>query len=165
MGATLFGPGAGSAAAAARVQKLTLYSVAQQEQYVDNSDSLTLGEGDNPFGSFKDVSGVTNKQSHGPFPGDMAVFSFNLYTNASLRTRAGSAIFTCQYNFSKNAFCDASFELKNGGTLIAAGAFNFNASRFTLAVTGGYGRYVAASGVLEEAPAVNHSQRLSFMLG
>ncbi len=74
--------GAGDAAAATRAQKVVLYSVAEQEQYIDNSDSLTLGQGDNPFGNFKDVSGVTQKNSHGPFPGDEAVFSFNLYKDA-----------------------------------------------------------------------------------
>jgi hypothetical protein len=156
--------GAGNAAAAPRAQKVVLYSVAEQEQYIDNSDSLTLGEGDNPFGNFKDVSGVTQKNSHGPFPGDMAVFSFNLYKDANLKTRVGAASFTCQYNFSKNAFCDAAFQLKNGGTLIAEGAFNFDAGKFTLAVTGGYGSYANTTGVMQEQPSANHSQRLTFQL-
>ena len=156
--------GAGDAAAATRAQKVVLYSVAEQEQYIDNSDSLTLGQGDNPFGNFKDVSGVTQKNSHGPFPGDEAVFSFNLYKDANLKTRVGAANFTCQYNFSKNAFCDAAFQLKNGSTLIAEGAFNFNAGKFTLAVTGGYGSYANTTGVMQEQPSANHSQRLTFQL-
>ncbi len=156
--------GAGQATVATRAQKVVLYSVAEQEQYIDNSDSLTLGQGDNPFGNFKDVTGVTQKNSHGPFPGDEAVFSFNLYKDSSLRTRVGAASFTCQYNFSKNAFCDASFQLKNGGTLIAEGAFNFNAGKFTLAVTGGYGAYANTTGVMQEQPSANHAQRLSFQL-
>jgi len=164
-GAALFAALSSPASAeAARAQKLVLYSIAEQEQYVDNSDSLTLGAGDNPFGNFKDVAGVTTKNSHGPFPGDEAVFSFNLFTNANLKARAGTAIFTCQYNFSKNAFCDAYFQLKNGGTLIASGAFNFNAARFSLAVTGGYGSFLGKTGVVEETPTVNHAQRLSFQL-
>jgi hypothetical protein len=153
------------AAAAAGAQKLVLYSAAEQEQYVNNSDSRILGVGNNPFGNFKDVAPVTTKNSHGPFPGDEAVFSFNLYTNASLTRRAGTAVFTCQYNFNKNAFCDASFRLTAGGTLIAAGGFNFNATSFTLAVTGGYGRYVGKTGVMEETPSASHAQRLVFTLG
>lgn len=158
------GAGSRSAAAAAGSQRLTLYSVAEQEQYVNNSDSRILGVGNNPFGNFKDVAPITTKNSHGPFPGDEAVFSFNLYSNTSLTKRVGTAVFTCQYNFSKNAFCDASFRLTSGGTLIAGGGFNFNATQFTLAVTGGYGRYVGKTGVMEETPSANHAQRLVFTL-
>jgi hypothetical protein len=155
---------AGSAGAAAATRTMTLYSVAQQEQYVNNSDSLALGEKDNPFGNFKDVTPSASKSSRGPFPGDESVFSFNLYTSPSLTKRAGAATFTCQYNFGKNAFCDVIFELKSGGTLLAEGAFNFNASKIELAVTGGTGPYQDQTGVVAESPAANHSQKLAFQL-
>ncbi len=138
-----------------------------RSRYIDNSDSLTLGQGDNPFGNFKDVSGVTRKNSHGPLSrGHGGVFVQPVQGRPSLKTRVGTAAmnFTCQYNFSKNAFCDASFQLKNGGTLIAEGAFNFNAGKFTLAVTGGYGSYANTTGVMQEQPSANHSQRLTFQL-
>ncbi len=64
-------------------------------------DSLQRGEGNNPFGNYKDLEPLANKNATGPFPGDEALFSFNLYTNGSLETRAGTAIFTCQYNLNK----------------------------------------------------------------
>jgi hypothetical protein len=155
--------GGGSARAATAAHRLTLYSVAEQEQYVNNSDSRILGIGNNPFGNFKDTTAATSK-GNGPFPGDEALFSFNLYSDPSLKTRAGSATFTCQYNFNKNVFCDAAFKLKNGGTLIASGGFNFNTSKFTLAVTGGYGAFADRSGIVQETPSSNHAQRLAFVL-
>lgn len=151
-----------SASAAAQARTLTLYATAEQEQYVDNSDSLQRGEGNNPFGNYKDLQPLANKNAIGPFPGDEALFSFNLYTDSSLKTRAGSAIFTCQYNLSKNAFCDASFQLAAGGTLMASGAFNFTASKFSLAVVGGYGAYVNRRGSVLDASSANHAQKLSF---
>ncbi len=152
----------GSAQAAVRSQKLTLYATAEQEQYVNNSDSLQRGEGNNPFGNYKDLEPLANKNANGPFPGDEALFSFNLYTGPNLAKRAGTALFTCQYNFNKNAFCDASFQLANGGTIIASGAFNFTASKFSLAITGGNGAYLAKKGSLTDVPSPNHAQKLSF---
>jgi hypothetical protein len=143
---------------------LVLYSVAEQEQYVNNSDSRTLGVGNNPFGNFRDVAPVTSKKSHGPFPGDEALFSFNLYSDAGLTKRAGAATFTCQYNFAKNAFCDTSYRMPNGDALIATGGFNFNATKFSLSVTGGSGKYENASGIVEESPSGSHAQRLVFVL-
>ncbi len=153
------------AGASPLVVRLVLYSVAEQEQFINNADDRTRGGGNNPFGNNKDVTPTSNKATNGPFPGDEAIFSFNLYTSSSLRTRAGSAIFTCQYNYDKNAFCDAAFHLNNGGTLIAAGAFNFNASKFTLAVTGSYGTSAGKTGTLEETPSAHHAERLAFVLG
>ena len=139
-----------------------MYATAEQEQYVNNSDSLQRGEGNNPFGNYKDLEPLANKNANGPFPGDEALFSFNLYTGPSLTKRAGTAPFTCQYNFNKNAFCDASFQMAKGGTLIASGSFNFTASKFSLAITGGYGGYVDKRGSLTDVPSANHAQKLSF---
>ncbi len=141
---------------------MTLYATAEQEQYVNNSDSLTRGAGNNPFGNYKDLEPLANKNAAGPFPGDEALFSFNLFTGPDLKKRAGSAIFTCQYNFNKNAFCDASFHLNSGGTLIASGAFNFTASKFALAITGGYGAFLNKRGSMTDVPSANHAQKLSF---
>ncbi len=152
------------AGAAARSQQLILYASAEQEQYINNSDSLTRGLANNAFGNYKDLQPLVTKNASGPFPGDEALYSFNLYTNASLKTRAGTAIFVCQYNFNKDAYCDASFQLKNGGTLIASGAFNFAASKFALAVTGSYGTYFDKTGSVRETPTANHAQKLSFQL-
>ena len=67
--------------------------------------------GNNPFGSYSDITAATKEKGHGPFAGDLSLFTFTLYTNATLSHKAGSATFTCQYNFNKNAFCDVSYEL------------------------------------------------------
>ena len=104
-----------------------------------------------------------NEQGDGPFPGDQALFTFQLYATARLATPLGSAVYTCQYYFDKNAFCDATFRLK-GGTLIAAGTLNFNGHTFALAITGGYGSYAGANGDLEASPSGKHAQRLVFHL-
>jgi hypothetical protein len=149
-------------ARAAGKKTLVLYATAEQEQYVNNSDSLQRGEGNNPFGNYKDLEPLANKNANGPFPGDEALFSFNLYTGPTLKQRAGTALFTCQYNFNKNAFCDASFQMTKGGTLIASGAFNFTASKFSLAITGGYGAYVNKHGSLTDVPSANHAQKVTF---
>ena len=148
--------------AAAGKKTLTLYATAEQEQYVNNSDSLQRGQGNNPFGNYKDLEPLANKNANGPFPGDEALFSFNLYTGPNLVKRAGTALFTCQYNFNKNAFCDASFQMASGGTVIASGAFNFTASKFSLAITGGYGPFINKRGSMTDVPSANHAQKLSF---
>jgi hypothetical protein len=155
---------AASGAAAAQARTLVLYSVAKQEQFVNNADDRTRGVGKNPFGNYKDVAPVTSKNATGPFPGDEAIFSFNLYANAALKQRAGAAIFTCHYNFARNAFCDAVFQLAGKGTLLAGGGFNFDATSFTLAVAGGTGSLAGTVGVLRESPAAGHAQRLVFQL-
>ncbi len=118
----------------------TLYARAEQEQYVNNQDDRTRGKGNNPFGNFRDTSGSQTKSPNGPFPGDESIFSFNLYSDSDLTSRAGTAVFVCQYNYDKNAFCDASFRLATGETLLAEGSFAFSAPKFTLAVTGGVRR-------------------------
>lgn len=151
-----------AARATAQPKTLILYATAEQEQYVDNSDSLSRGQGNNPFGNYKDLEPLANKNATGPFPGDEALYSFNLFTGPSLTKRAGSAIFTCQYNFNKNAYCDATFHMNNGGTLIASGAFNFSAPKFSLAITGSYGAYVNKRGSMTDVPNPNHAQKLTF---
>ena len=146
------------------VDHLVLYSVTEQEQYVNNQDDRTRGKGNNPFGNYKDSSPITGKSTDGPFPGDEAIFTFDLYTAPDLKTHVGSAVFTCQYNFQKNAFCDASFQLASGGTLIAEGGFGFAANTFTLAVTGSYGPLVNKRGTVTESAGPKHSQKLKFDL-
>jgi len=140
---------------------LTLYSFAEQEQFVNNQDDRSRGEGHNPFGTYGDVSPPVQELRNGPFPGDTTFVSFNIYATPSLKHKVGSAVFTCQYNFNKNAFCDAAFQL-SGGTLIAEGSFDFDATTFTLAITGGYGSYGNITGSVAGNPSAHHAQRLSF---
>jgi hypothetical protein len=153
----------GSAALRTGSHRLTLYSVAKREQFINNADDAARGAEDNPSGISSDIPSLRGKANRDPTAGDEVLFSFNVYTTANLKTKAGTAIFTCQYNFNTDALCDAAFKL-NGGTLIAEGAFSFNAMRFTLVITGGYGRYDNAIGAVDETPSSNHAQELSFRL-
>jgi hypothetical protein len=161
-GAALFAASvtSSSAKAAASQQKFTLYSVATQEQFLSMSDDRARGKGNTPFGNFKDTTTPTKESGVGPYAGDIAMFSFDLYTSADLSKRAGSGVFTCQYNFNQNAFCDVTYQLK-GGILLCAGAFNFNAKSFTLTIKGGTGVYRSKKGDIDALPAVNHAQRLN----
>lgn len=151
-----------SADAATSQQKFTIYSVATQEQFLSMSDDRARGKGNTPFGNFKDTTTPTKESGVGPYAGDIAMFSFDLYTSADLTKRAGSGVFTCQYNFNQNAFCDVTYQLE-GGILLCAGAFNFNAKSFTLTIKGGTGMYRSKTGDIDALPAVNHAQRLNFV--
>jgi hypothetical protein len=164
LGAVVAASSTGASLAVTPTHSFTLYSRAEQEQYVNNQDDRTRGKGNNPFGNYRDTSGSQIKSPNGPFPGDESVFSFNLYFDSSLTRRAGTATFLCQYNFEKNAFCDALFRLSSGETVLAEGSFGFTASTFTLAVTGGYGGYDQAKGTVSEKPSQHHAQRLDFRL-
>jgi hypothetical protein len=150
-------------AAASASQKMTMYSVATNEQFLNHEDDRARGKGNNPFGNFKDTQNATKESGTGPFAGDRAVFTFSLYSDASLKTSIGSATFICQYSFNKNALCDTSYVLA-GGTLTGAGAFNFNAKTFAVAITGGTGKYRSLTGDVEATPAAKHSQHLAFVL-
>jgi len=141
-----------------------LYSVTKAEQFLDHSDDRARGKGNNPFGNFKDSKAVTKEAGNGPFPGDNAVFGFGLYSSTNLKTSVGSATFTCTYNFNKHAFCDASYQL-SGGVLLGAGAFDFNAGTFAIAITGGTGKFMTATGEISATPSGKHAQRLAFVLG
>jgi hypothetical protein len=153
----------GSTKAASGAQKFTFYSVATQEQFMSMSDDRARGKGNTPFGNFKDTTTPTKENASGPLPGDISIFSFALYKNADLKQSVGSGVFTCQYNLNQNAFCDVSYQLK-GGMLLCAGAFNFNAKSFTLVVKGGTGIYRSMKGNIAALPALNHAQRLNFVL-
>jgi hypothetical protein len=153
----------GSAKAAPAQQKFTFYSVATEEQFLNMSDDRARGKGNTPFGNFKDTTITTQEAKSGPQPGDISLFSFALYTGNDLKQSAGSGVFTCQYNLNQNAFCDVTYQL-SGGTLLCAGAFNFNAKSFTLVIKGGTGKYRGATGNIKALPAVHHAQSLDFVL-
>ena len=160
--AALVGVSAASARPAA-AKKLTIYSIATQEQFLNHEDDRDRGKGNNPFGNFRDSTTATKEAGVGPFAGDRAVFTFRLYRDPGMRTQIGSATFICQYAFNKNAFCNASYQLA-GGQLMGQGAFNFSASTFQLAVVGGTGSYRGLTGNMLAAPAVRHMQKLDFVL-
>jgi len=144
-------------------KKLTIYSIATQEQFLNHEDDRDRGKGNNPFGNFKDSTTANKEAGVGPFAGDRAVFTFRLYRDPTMRRFLGYATFICQYAFNKNAFCNASYQL-DGGQLMGQGAFNFSASTFQLAIVGGTGEYRGLTGNMKAAPAVRHTQKLDFAL-
>jgi hypothetical protein len=167
MGAALLVAGAASSSPKATgLQMITVYSIPTHEAFVANADDEIRGDVSNPFGTHisRKASGLANlDEKQGPYPGDEALFSFNVFKTGSLQTSVGSAVFTCQYYFDKNAFCDVSFQM-NGGTLMGAGAFSFNATKFAVAITGGYGKYSGATGDVQASASGKIAQRLDFTL-
>lgn len=160
LGALAFGAPMGGAAAKT-TRTLTLYSVATEEQFVNNADDRQRGKGNNPFGNFHDSTATTKELGNGPFPGDEALFKFNLYKSGDLKKITGSAIFTCEYNFNKHAFCNVTYDT-GSGTLVGEGAFDFNADTFSVAITGGTGTYRGVRGDLSSTPGPKHSEHLVF---
>ncbi|MBV8079767.1 MAG: hypothetical protein JO186_05250 [Actinobacteria bacterium] len=141
-------------------RSLTIYTKPVDQDFVTNADDLLRGEGNNPFGTHENGRGAKTA----PFPGDMTLFSFDVYRDPGLTNKVGTAVITCYYNFGQNALCDASYQV-NGGTLFAIGPLNFSAKTFALAVTGGLGSYLAATGDLKADPSGKVAQRLTFALG
>jgi hypothetical protein len=141
-----------------------LYSVATGEQFVNNADDEARGWVTNPFGMRDPTQETLESQGRaGPFPGDEALFQFAVYSDPSLKVKAGTADFTCLYAFARNAFCNARYELRHG-TISAAGTFSFDAKVFTLAVTGGTGAFAKASGDLTSSPGPKGAQSLALAL-
>jgi hypothetical protein len=145
------------------LQRVTLYSVANGEQFLRYSDDRQRGYGNNPFGNFKDTHATINRHKNGALPGDIDQFEFNVYKGADLKQRIGTAKITCQYNFNLHAFCDATYQLQNG-TLVGAGPIDFNTPGFAIAITGGTGAYQGLRGELDSTPAAHRAQRLRITL-
>jgi hypothetical protein len=151
------------AASAQPARTLSLASVPTSEQFLNHADDRQRGYGNNPFGNFLAPTATTKEQTDGPFPGDQALFEFNVYSGNALKNLAGSAVFTCNYGFKKHGFCNAIYQL-SGGTLVASGPLDFNASNFSLVVTGGTGKYRSVAGEVVAMPSVRGSQRLAIAL-
>lgn len=157
---------AGPAGAASGKREFTVYAVPSTAQFMNHADDRVRGMSTNPFNVKSPGIVIFTKgkeKGNGPFPGDDVLYTFKLYTEANRATRAGSAIFTCYYNFVKHATCDSYFDLKDG-LVLAAGPVTFNSSRFTLSVTGGTSRYFGALGEVIATPAANKAQRLHLRL-
>jgi hypothetical protein len=149
---------------ATATRTFSVYAVPLNEVYINNTDSLSLGVANNPFGKPTGSAASAAKEStDGPFLGDVGLYSFAVYADRGLTRRIGSALYTCQYYFDRNGFCDTNYEL-TGGTLIGAGIFNFGAHSFAIAITGGQGAYASSSGDVEASASGPQSQRLSFTL-
>ena len=163
MGAALFAAGVAcrSAGAAPASHRLILYSVTEQEQFQNNADARTRGEGHNPFGSYTDFTPVAIPESKGPYPGDYAD-SRSISTQMQTEPHVGAATFTCIYNFHRTpSATHLSTERRHHDR---PGSVQLTATKFALAVTGGYGKYSDARGEVEEVPGAHHAQQLTFQL-
>lgn len=150
------------AATARPAPTLSLASVATSEQFLNHADDRKRGSGNNPFSNYLAPHATTREQSDGPFPGDQALFEFNIYAGNDLKKLAGSAVFLCDYGFKRHGFCDAIYQL-SGGTLVAAGQLDFNASNFSLVITGGTGKYRSVAGEVAAMPSSRGPQRLAIV--
>jgi len=165
-GAVLAG-GAGSAGAgstAAAATRMTLYSVATAEQFMNTQDDRQRGVGSNPFGNYKDITPTTKPKTNRPYPGDYTLLSFDIFGNDQLKKRVGKATYTCQFAFEQRAICKAVYEL-GAGTINGVGVVDFTTPRFALIVTGGSGKYFGRRGDVSSRPAVGgKAQQLDFVL-
>jgi hypothetical protein len=144
-------------------QKLTRYSNVTNEVFVNNDDDEARGAVNNPYGIDDRKAAAHDENGSGPFPGDEALFKFGLFSSPKLDGGAGAGVYTCEYGFSRTAYCSVTFEL-SGGTLDADGVLDFGARSWALTVTGGTGRYRGHSGEVDAAPSGKHAQRLTFVV-
>src|SRR5262245_43692159 len=155
----------GTAGAATSRQAPTFYAKAKQVQFVDHSDDRSRGVEQNPFGAdTKSLLPLTKQmeKGKGPYPGDNALYTFKLYRDARLTKLAGTAVYSCTFNFQHHALCEASFELSNG-SMFASGPADFDDADFTLAVVSGTAKYLGARGQVTSAPAAKDAHRLQFV--
>jgi hypothetical protein len=150
----------GRAAATASRHTLTVYARVTQAQFMDHSDDRIRGNYSNPFST--DTTIPPPKDGTGALPGDNALFTFKLYSDASLKNRVGTGTYSCTFNFAHRALCEANFEL-HSGLMIADGPVDFNSTRFTLAVTSGTGKYLGVRGQVASSPSSANVHRLSFL--
>lgn len=91
-----------------------------------------------------------------------------MYSSALLTRTIGSASYTCTFTFDQQAICEALYKL-DAGTLSAAGDVDFKSTHATMAVTGGTGRYLGATGETLTSgpgadPAAKNESRVTFTL-
>jgi hypothetical protein len=156
---------AASAAGGTNQKALTIYSQATLAQFINHQDDRQRALKNSPFTGDTGKFNTTSTAGAGPFPGDDTLYSFNLFSNQSLKNQIGSAVYTCHYNFLKHALCTVYYTLGKG-TLLAAGPVDFTATSFTLALTGGTKTYIGANGQVVMTPVANakNVQKLAFVL-
>ena len=143
---------------------LTLYSVATGLQYINSADDSARGHVNNPLNSTQNRLSPKDATGKGPFAGDIALYALKLYSNPTLKQSAGSAVYTCYFNYDRHALCQAYYKLKTGSTLVASGPIDFNASGFTIVVTGGTTKYLGVRGEAKVVAAPRNAQRIDFEL-
>jgi hypothetical protein len=158
------GVASSSSTAATGPRVLTIFTVASGVQFINTADDRARGVTNNPFDATTNkLRPKVSETGNGPFPGDVAVFGFNLYTTSALKKDVGEASYTCFFNYARRALCQAYYEL-GGGTLTAAGPVDFDNTGFRLVVTGGTKKYLAARGQVTSVQAGAKAQRVAFQL-
>jgi hypothetical protein len=160
---------AGAGATGTRVSAkrvLTVYSVATGLQYINSQDDSARGHVNNPLNSTANkLAPKSSGGGDGPFAGDIAVYSVDLYSDSTLKRHAGSGVYTCYFNYDQHALCQAYYEPSTGGTLVASGPVDFNKSGFTIVITGGTNTYLGARGQVDVGPAMKkNTQKVDFEL-
>ena len=158
--ASMFVSGAGASGNRA----VTLYSVATGLQYINTEDDRARGRANNPLDkTTKKLAPKSSDSGNGPFAGDVAIYALNLYRSRALKQRAGSAVYTCYFNYDQHALCKAYFTLAGGDTLVASGPDRLLTSGFTIVVTGGTNKYFGVRGEVKAVSGQGHS-KLAFRL-
>jgi hypothetical protein len=160
------GAGSSSAGAATSSQQRTVYTVASAVQFLNSADDSARGKINNPFNPTTNKLTPRGTEGSGlTLPGDVALFSFKLYANAALTSNAGTATYTCYFNYAQRALCQAYYEFGGGkGTLVSAGPVDFKKKGFSMVVTGGTKDYLGARGEVTAVPAAKNAQRVVILL-
>ncbi len=140
-------------AGGARPERFTVFTLPSVQTFINNNDDEARGDVNNPFGTIGSRAAERLAENgNGPFAGDETLFAFTIYGDKALKHAIGHAAYTCQYFFGRDGFCDATFQLNSGTTLVGAGAFNFSATNLVLAITGSYGGNVQRTGEVDISP-------------
>lgn len=151
-----------SRAGAADRRIVTIYSVASGLQYINTADDRARGRVNHPLPDSATKLWPKSTGGGGPFAGDVALYSMKLFTNKTLKRRAGTAVYTCYFNYDRHALCQAYYKLTDLSTLVASGPIDFNTNGFTIVLTGGTKRYLGVRGEVKVTPAARQAQRVDF---
>jgi hypothetical protein len=166
--ASVSAAGAGTSGNPPSVKRvLTVYSVATGLQYINSADDSARGRVNNPLGSGANALAPKGAGGNGdgPFAGDIAVYSVDLYSDSTLKRHAGSGVYTCYFNYQQHALCQAYYKPKAGGSLVASGPVDFKTSGFTIVITGGTNAYLGARGEVNVGPSMKkNTQKVDFEL-
>jgi len=136
------------APAATQGRSLVLYAKPARAEFVNHNDDRERGILKNPFGSdYLPTPPSANSAKKGARAGDNALFSLKLYSDRNLTRHVGTAIYSCTFNFAREAICDGHFQLRDGA-MFAMGPANLGSGNLVLPVIGGTGRYSGAHGQL-----------------
>ena len=155
-----------AAAATTQARSLVLYGKVTRAQFMNHADDRARGNGLNPFNVDAPLPtpAGANTRKKGTRAGDQALVSLKLYSDAHLTRPVGSVLYSCTFNFTNEALCEADFELNNG-TMIAMGPADLSGG-FILPVIGGTGAYTGAHGEFTSTPTTTKKnvQAIHFLL-